>query len=244
MVLWRRGRPRPKRLLLILLASVPLALSAGGCGGGTRSSGSVSALSATTPVTHGVITTSAIPKGQRLRGDGDADNPSDIDGNGDLDNNSPGGYDGDQDSPTPGSYRFPDADDKPTFAYGHPPSLAEEHAIVSVVKRYYAAAAASDGAVACSLLLSSFARSAVESYGQSDGPSYLRGAKSCAALLSMLFRHFHEELKEAISVVQVRVERGDAQTVLSSRKMPAGHIFLALEGRSWKIQQLLGQPLP
>ena len=244
MVLSRRSTRFAERSLAIVLASSLIAICFGGCGDRARSSESDSTAGAATPVTSAVITTSAIPKGQRLRGDGDADNPSDIDGNGDIDNTSPGGYDGDSDNPSPGSYRFPDADDKAVFGYGHRAGSSDRRAIASVVKRYYAAAAASDGAEACSLLLSSFARSAVEAYGRSGGPSYLRGAKSCTALASMLFRHFHAELAEAIAVADVRVEGRDAQVVLSSRKMPAAHIFLALQDRSWKIQQLLGQPLP
>ena len=131
------------------------------------------------------ITTSSIPLGQALRGDGDVDNPSDIDGNGDRDYTSQGGKDGDSDGPTRESYDFPDGDDRSTFAYGHSPSTAEARAISDVVREYYAAASADNGPAACALLLPSFASSLPESYGGAGGPSYLRGGRTCSAIESM-----------------------------------------------------------
>lgn len=228
-----------KRWHWVLLASTLLVLGAGGCGGsGVSSSGSTSSPVVKSAPVH-IVTTSVIPRGQHLRGDGDADNPGDIDGNGDVDTT-----DTDSDYPTSASYKFPDADDRTTFAYGHPASGPDARVIAGVVKRYYAAASASDGAAACLLLLPSFARSVPEAYGENGGPSYLHGAKSCPVLTSMLFRHFHKELAEPITIVEARVEGSNAQVVLSSRKLPASHIFLAHQGRSWRIQELLSQPLP
>jgi hypothetical protein len=218
---------------------VLLSLGAAGCGTGVKSSDSTSS-SSTAGIEAGSVTTRIIPPGQRLRGDGDADNPSDIDGNGDIDARK----DSDNDFPVPASYKFPDGDDKIVFAYGHPPSGTDRLAISSIVRHYYAAASAGDGAAACSLLSSSIAGSVAEDYGQAPGPSYLQGGKTCKAVMSMLFRHFHEQLAEAITVVEVRVKRNDAQVVFGSRAMPASSIFLIRRGGSWKVQALLGQPLP
>ncbi|MGA9876285.1 MAG: hypothetical protein WBQ21_10790 [Solirubrobacteraceae bacterium] len=234
------------RLLLALLLGALLGLSAIGCGAtgnAGKPSSTVSSHSDAKTET-GSITTSAIPPGQSVRGDGDADNPEDIDGNGDSDSASVGGPDNDNDSPTPQSYDFPDEDDKSTFAYGRKPNGVLGNAIASTIKRYYAAASAEDGAAACSLLLPSFAGAVPEDYGQTGGPSYLRGNKTCQAVLSTLFRHLHAQLAEAIKVVEVRVKGGTAQVVFSSRSMPASHIFLLREGNSWKVSALLGQPLP
>lgn len=233
------------RSLSLLLMSALLCMGTTACGGsrdikrsapGASDSSATSALSTT-------ITSSVIPPGQSLRGDGDADNPSDIDGNGDRDTAGTGGPDRDNDNPTPESYDFPDRDDKATFAYGHPPSATVAGAILSVAKRYYAAASVEDGAAACSLLFAGLAHAVPEDYGHA-GPSYLRGGKTCQAVLSMLFQHFHEQLTEAITVVEVRVEGSDAQVVFSSRKMPASRIFLVRQGHSWKVSALIGQPLP
>jgi hypothetical protein len=242
----REGKHFATRSLPALLVSALLGLGAGGCGdaeNASRSWGST-APSAAAELQTGTTVSSTIPPGQRLRGDGDADNPSDIDGNGDSDSVSVGGPDTDNDNPTPESYVFPDRDDKGTFAYGHPPSATAGRAIADVVKRYYAAASVDDGAAACSLLLPSLAGSVPGGYGQGAGPSYLSGGKTCQAVLSMLFRHFHGELAEAIEVVEVRVKGDLAQAVLSSRTMRASSIFLTRRGGSWKIVALLGQPLP
>ncbi len=228
--------------LLALLIGALLASGETACGGARDLAGSTARVSPYASVT--TTTSSVIPPGQYLRGDGDADNPNDIDGNGDSDSASVGGSDTDNDNPTRQSYNFPDDDDKVTFAYGRPPTPAEKHAIARVARSYYAAASANNGAAACSSLVPSIARSIPEAYGQVSGPSYLRGGKTCQAIMSMLFKHFHTELAEAITVVEVRVKGSGAQVVLSSRKMRASSISLARQDGSWRVAVLLGQPLP
>ncbi len=212
-----------------------------GCGGGgTISQRSVGSTGARIPAeTETTITTSRVPPGQRYRGDGDADNPSDIDGNGDVDP----GRDSDNDYPTAESYRFPDVDDKPIVDFGHRARSAQSRAITSIVTRYYAAGVAGEGAAACSLLLAAVARSVPESYG-AGGPAYLHGARTCAAVVNALFSHFASELTEAPVVLLVRVEGEEARVVLASRKLRASHISLARQGGSWHIQELIGSPLP
>ncbi|MGA9285480.1 MAG: hypothetical protein WBV85_08555 [Solirubrobacteraceae bacterium] len=234
-------------LLPAFLIGALLGVGVSACGaahGGGGSAAQTAAHDATRSEPPPSTTSSVIPPGQRLRGDGDADNPNDVDGNGDSDAASVGGPDHDSDSPTRAGYKFPDSDDKATFAFGHSPSTSDRRAIVGVVRRYYAAAAAGDGAEACTLLVPSFAGSVVEDYGGASGPSYLQGGKTCQAVLAMLFRHFHGELAEAITMVEVRVEAGAAQVVISSRTMPASRVLLARQGNSWKVSELLGQPLP
>ncbi len=243
-------RQLPRRLpsaLLTLASCVVLALGTGGCGSATKSRTTRIATSTITGIDtsrspkeeRGTITTSAIPPGQSVRGDGDADNPGDTDGNGDIDPE-----DEDSDYPTPGSYKFPDADDRATFAYGHAPSASEQARISAIVKRYYAAAAADDGAAACRLLLPSFAASVAESYGTGSGSSYTKDGKSCQAVLGLLLRRYRAELTEAIDVVEVRVHGETAQVVFSSRKMPASDILLDRRHGSWWIAQPFGVQLP
>jgi hypothetical protein len=230
------------RALSAFALSVLLGLCAAGCGSssGKALSSSHSTASTTTASAEGhTLTSTVIPPGQRLRGDGDADNPADIDGNGDLDKT-----DHDNDYPVPASYKLPDADDKAVFAYGHRPSAGASRAISSLVKRYYAIASAADGAKACSMLLPTFAASLAEDYGQPGGPSYLRGDKTCQAIMSMLFKHVHQQLAEAIQIIEVRVDGGSARVIFGSRTMPASEIFLTRAGSSWRVEQLLGQPLP
>ncbi len=236
----REGKRIAKWMLPVFLTGTLLGLSASGCGaaGDAAKPAGPTSSSAAPRAETGPITTSAIPPGQRFRGDGDADNPGDIDGNGDVDSS-----DADSDYPIPASYKLPDEDDRPVFHYGHSPRATEGRAIANVAERYYAAAGAGDGASACSLLLSGIASSVAQDYGQA-GPPYLRGGKTCQAVLSMLFEHFREQLTEAVTVVEVRVDGVNAQVVLGSRKMPASTIPVRRQGRSWRIGQLLAQPLP
>lgn len=231
-----------------MAVGVTLALAWSGCGEASRphrrpqpTTQSLPGINTSLPPTaeRGQLITSKIPPGQRVRGDGDADNPGDIDGNGDIDPE-----DSDSDYPVPDSYRFPDKDDRATMLYGHSPKAAERAVISGIVKRYYAAATAGEGAVACSLLLPAIARSVPEDYGQSPGPSYLRGGKTCPAVMSMLFEHFHQELAEAPEIVDVRVKHANAQVVLASRTMRASSFSLIHSSGSWKAQETLGQTLP
>jgi hypothetical protein len=187
---------------------------------------------------RGTIVTSTIPPGQKFRGDGDADNPGDIDGNGDIDPE-----DHDSDYPVPSSYRLPDEDDRPVFSYGRAPRAGDRAAIAAAIERYYSTAAAGNGNGACLQLLPSLAAAVPSTYGQA-GPHYLRGEKTCAAILSTLFSHFHGELSEPVDIVAIRVKGAAAKVVLSSRKMRANSILLEHRGGAWRMQQMLGQPLP
>lgn len=233
--------------LLVLASCAVLALGANGCGEAAKSrttriaTSTISGIETSRSPTEerGTIITSAIPPGQRVRGDGDADNPGDTDGNGDIDPE-----DEDSDYPTPNSYKFPDSDDRATFAYGHAPSASEQAAIPSVVKRYYAAAAADDGAAACRLLLPSFAASVAESYGVGSGSSYTKDGKSCEGVIGLLLRHYRAELTEAIDVVEVRVRGEGAQVVISSAKTPASDILLLRRDGTWWVTQPFGVRLP
>lgn len=241
------GRRVTIRSLLALLPAVLIALGAGACGGVLKDGGSAAhpvSESSEASAQPTATTSSVIPPGQSLRGDGDADNPSDIDGNGDSDSASVGGPDNDNDAPTRASYDFPDSDDRAIFVYGRPPSAVTRRAITNLVKRYYAAASSDDGAAACPMISPGLAGSVAEDYGQAPGPSYLRGGRTCPAVMSKLFQHYRGQLQEAITVVAVRVDGGEAHTVISSRRMPASVVFLVRRVGSWRLQELLGQPLP
>jgi hypothetical protein len=235
------------RLVAALVLGVLLGAGVGACGSAgkaAKDSGGGATPTATSFHAPPSTTSSVIPPGQAVRGDSDADNPTDIDGNGDSDAASVGGADSDNDNPTPQSYRFPDSDDGPSFAFGHAPSVAVRGAIAGVVKRYYAAAATSDGARACPLLMPAVARSLPESYGGPLAPVYMRGAKTCAAVLSLIFSHDHTQLADAIELFSVRVEGEDARVIFSSRTMPASSVLLTGQGGTWRLVEISAQPLP
>lgn len=240
------------RLRLLLLLGSPLAALCIGlcaCGGSSDPNAAKSAAEqgpgAVTSADGLTLTSSYIPPGQKLRGDGDADNPSDIDGNGDVDSAKVGGSDNDNDSFTAQSYRFPDGDDRASFAYGQAVGPTERRAIAAVVERFYRAAAARDGGRACSLLTPSLARSAVRGYGHgSPGPAYLSHARTCRELMSTIFERSRAETSEAITVVDVRTLGNVAQVIFGSRKMPASQTWLERTGSSWRLEQLTARALP
>jgi hypothetical protein len=216
-------------LLLIVFAVVSLGVLA--CGDASKGSGS-------TP--NGPADAAARTASQRgLLSDGDADNPRDIDGDG-----QDGSEDSDDDSKTPESYTYHDHDDSAILGYGHPAGVADGRAVTAAVKRYYAAAAVHDGATACSLILLSIASSVPETYAQRAGPPYLRGGKTCQAVMTKLFRHLHSRLAGTIEVTGVRVNGDGAEALLGSTTMHASDVMLKREGGTWKFEALLGSTLP
>lgn len=230
------------------LAAIALVgFAAAGCGsaGGGKgavpqaskptSTGSAGALAAATP--------SAAPAVGHFRGDEDDDeNESKTLGtnlHGDDDNDT------DNDLLDNAKYGYYDRDDASTRTYGHAAGTADRRAITALVGRYYAAAAAGDGATACSLIYSTFARAIPEDYGHnSAGPAYLRAAKTCPAIMSLLFKHFHGQLAGAFRVTGVRVGDARAFALTGSATGPASLVEVRREQGAWKIDTLLGNPLP
>jgi hypothetical protein len=215
---------RVGRSAILLLACVSLALSLVACGG---SGDSPRALSAAVLRGHGSI-----------RADGDGDNPADVDDDTERTPAAPDGRDedGDTDSdePTVDSYNFPDKDDKPVLDYGRPATGAEVDLLTGIVKRYFALAAAGKAAQACSLL----PRGLAEEYFDLYRPSYLSESdKTCQAIVSRIFAHFHKQLAEPIRVVTVRVKGTRALVVIGSNLMPASSVSLMRQNGVWRIQE-------
>ena len=235
-----------------------LALATAGCGGsahaGTHRAGthapssttaSVSTPTSTIPgidtalpptVERGTIITSAIPRGQKVRGDGDADNPGDLDGNGDIDPE-----DNDSDEPVPESYKFPDSDDRPVFEFGKPARAATRGEIAAVVKRYYAAGAAGDGAGACEVFMPFLANGAAQEYTL---PGQSHHFPTCAALMSAMFAQSRQELSAPVTVVSVRVRGHEARAIVASRTLRASQLELMRHAGSWRMLALSGVVLP
>jgi len=185
---------------------------------------------------RGTIITSAIPKGQKVRGDGDADNPGDIDGNGDIDPE-----DNDSDEPVPSSYRFPDSDDRPVFEYGKPARGAARGQIAAVIKRYYAAGTADNGAGACQVFMPLLAKGAAQEYTL---PGQSHHYPTCAALMTAMFAQSRQELAAPVTVVAVRVHGHEAHAVVASRTLRASYVELMRQGGSWRLLAIGGEVLP
>jgi hypothetical protein len=144
--------------------------------------------------------------------------------------------DGDKD----GDFGSPDIDRPLNF--GHAAGEPDRKMIATLVKRYYAAALAGDGAKACSMMYSTLAEATPEDYAVPGGPEYLQGAKTCQAVTSRLFRHFHAQLKVEVPKLQVSrvlLKERQGMVLLSFAALPRREIPVNREEHAWKIAALL-----
>jgi hypothetical protein len=130
-------------------------------------------------------------------------------------------------------------DDAKVLYYGNAPSAVERQAIVTLVSDYYAAGAAEDGAMACSLLMPFLAESVVEDYRHQPG---LEG-ETCATVLSKLFKQHHSQLSgqhATLKFISVRVSGDRALTVQSFSTLPeVRQLAERREGNGkWKLLQV------
>jgi hypothetical protein len=94
-------------------------------------------------------------------------------------------------------------DDSQTVHYGHAAGAADERSSVALVRRYFAAAAAADGARACALLVPLVAESIAE---EAVGSTVLHG-KTCPTVASELFTREHRQLEQKRSALEVYAVR-------------------------------------
>jgi ketosteroid isomerase-like protein len=135
--------------------------------------------------------------------------------------------------------------------YGREASEADRQAVTAAVKHYYAVLATGDGAKGCSLLRTELRKAAREDYGTSPpGPPELRG-KNCPEIVLFLFKHLPRlpgESAAAIEVTGVRVNGDvhdmDAVALLRSKATPSSEILVDREHGLWKMNSLIGSPLP
>jgi hypothetical protein len=232
------------RRLGALVAVVLLGLGASACSGaGKRRTASPQAASnAAEPGVSGIDSKSVyrFASGGYLN-DGDYDHTGDLDGdnNADVDNDPLWDY---KTKPDDNS-SYHDADDSSAVPYRHAASRADRQAITVAVKRYYAAMASTDGALACSHLLRSLAKALPLDYGKL-GPAYLRGAKTCSAVVVRVAAQSRGQLAAPIAVTDVRVEGGHALALVGSKTMPASSLALERERGVWRIGGLVGNALP
>jgi hypothetical protein len=130
-------------------------------------------------------------------------------------------------------------DDGHVLDFGHLASPSDRQASVALVKSYFAAAAAEDGAKACSLLVPAIAESVVEDYGHTEG---LTGT-TCAMVLSKLFKQHHRLLavkSSNLEIMRVGIEGTRALVAMNFSKIPeARQITERRVGSTWRIVDLL-----
>jgi hypothetical protein len=159
---------------------------------------------------------------------GGASRPADLfkrDGDGDIDRLTQGSHDGDGDA-------------IPTF--GPPAGAADRRAILALFRRYYANAAAGDGARACSMMDIPAAESVVEEHSRGKGPRSLQG-KTCAQIMSTLFKRRHRELMEDIAgyrVLAVQVHGGGGLVLVrfpAKRELRELRVIVRRDHGAWRM---------
>jgi hypothetical protein len=136
--------------------------------------------------------------------------------------------------------------------YGREATAGEKQIVARLVARYYAAAAAGNGAEACALLDARLARSAdfakvlPKEYAPAGGSSVFEG-KTCAEVASLLFEVDRPRLATEAASVQVtslRVEGVHGIALLGFATTPERQIPVDREAGAWKIAGLLDTEVP
>jgi hypothetical protein len=220
------ARAKTKRLFALIVIGA-LSVGASSCGGAGKDNDSSSSVpssarvvsTASAPNTSSAVTISDILLARRFRNDGDKDSEAH---NRDT------------------SRGYHDGDDSSFVVAAHEAETGDMLAAAAVVERYYAALAAGDGARACSLLIPKLASSVAEDYGQAPGPSFLRGGKTCPAVIALLSKHFRARLANTVTVTGVRITGDNAFVILSSKTPPLSDLNLQRIGGAWKFAELIG----
>ncbi len=140
------------------------------------------------------------------------------------------------------SNNYFDHDDYNTVNYPQAADAAQTQAITTLVKRYFKAAAASDGSTGCSLIYSLFAETIPETLGLPPSGTPSLYGKTCAVVMTKLFKQNHPQLATEtaslrVAAVQINGMRGLA--LLHFAGIPAQSIQLHLERGIWKINETL-----
>jgi hypothetical protein len=210
--------------LLALFAIGLLSVYVAACGSTNKDSSSSASSTTNTPKTVSISTTPTDT----------APAPAETKADADKDNDSAAG-------------QFDDTNNDRVLDYGQAASAANARVITALVKRYYTAAYTENGAEACSMLYSTLEESVPEDYGQSPpGQPYMRGT-TCAAVLTLLFKHFHPQLVAEypkLQVARVRLIEHHGIVVLHFGTLPERQISVSREGHTWKVESLLDSEVP
>jgi hypothetical protein len=150
--------------------------------------------------------------------------------------------DGDKDKPGNSYY---DKDDAEIVAYGHAASVSDRQQVVALVERYFAVAAAGDGAAGCGLMYGLFSEEVVEEDGQPPGPPSLRGT-TCPEVMSKLFKQDRQQLMSdaKLGVTGARVSGDRGYALLGNGARTEGSLLIHREAGSWKVEAVVESGLP
>jgi hypothetical protein len=130
-------------------------------------------------------------------------------------------------------------DDGKVLFYGHAADAGDQRTSSTLVRGYFAAAAAEDGKRACTLLIQFVA----ESVPEEDGHSPQLFGKTCPVVMSKLFKLNHKQLaakNASLQVLAVRVEGQKALVVLGFPNIPeVRQIAERRVAGTWRLLELL-----
>lgn len=145
-----------------------------------------------------------------------------------------------------------DDDDLGIRGYGREASAAERLAVSDLVKRYYVAAAATDGAAACRLI----ARDVISGRNltlsipapyASVAVAALFRRKTCASVETRLFKLEEARFKATlprIEVASLRIGRGRGLAIVISKEVPERVVDVLYTSAGWMVNGLLDDELP
>jgi hypothetical protein len=120
----------------------------------------------------------------------------------------------------------------------------DTRAVRTLVKSYYAASAAVNGAKACSLLDANLAIGVGADQARSGGSAGNRCAVSMSLLLEQQHKQLIAENVATMTVTSVHVKGNLGVAALGFRRMPESEILVEREGHTWKIDALFGGDMP
>jgi hypothetical protein len=218
---------------LALSVAALLAIGVVACGAGRRDAAHAAQRMAAEAAPTGASTRAA------LRDDGDADGASAAGG-------APAGRGADADADGYGQGYY-DWDDEHVLDYGRPARAAEAASMIAAVRRYYATAAAGDGAGACRELSAGFAASVASTYRGIPGLPK-SGARSCGTTMTALLRDLRPQLSKQRATLKTGVARVEADggrvLVGFEAAWPNRYLQLRRERGAWKIAELEAGALP
>jgi hypothetical protein len=192
-------------------------------------------------------TTVAIHSGRSRRHVfGDYDDDDYYTGVSDNDNDDlpdPNDRDGDSDGHTDAYY---DQDDSSVRTFGYPATRSDRRLIVALLKRYYTAAVAGDGAQVCSLVYSPLVKSYTQDLGQ-NGSRFLRGLRGCAQIVSRILMVGRSALAIVAlrpGITEIRVSGRLALVVLGTNPSPIREIEVIRDQRIWMIYGPVDNEVP
>jgi hypothetical protein len=152
----------------------------------------------------------------------------------------------DDDSDSSGNLRY-DVDDRGVVDSGHVPDAASVRAIVALVKRYFAVAAAGNGVQGCALVYGYLlvSETIAEEYRLGSSPT-LNG-RTCATYLSRIFKRHHRNFaaRAAARVGSVRTVKNDGAAMLRLKGPgPEHHELVRRVHGVWRIASVFDVGMP